>query len=141
MLENLAVLIPHVAIIGSFFVTIIAIAATALIVYWIIKTSEKRKTLEHEQRMLAIEKGADIPMLPPKIRNPYAWPFVLMGIGLALIIGGIVYQEGVWVFGLILAMIGGGILSANLLLKKQKKDKEDKEAFTEPTQIEKGETI
>ena len=116
----MALLIPIIGI-------IVGNATVVAIVWFIVQSINKRKKLEHEERMLAIEKGAEIPIAPPKEKNPYIWPFVFIGAGLALTIGGIVYTEWIWVLGLILMFIGGGMLAARLLLKKHKAENSSRE--------------
>ena len=114
---EIALLIPIVGTIGFF-------AVTALIVFWVIKASEKKSRFEHDQRMLAIEKGVDIPMAPAKEKNPFIWPFIWIGIGLAMLISfGVIGDEdwpGLW--GLLPLFIGAGMLAARMLFRKYKKE-------------------
>ena len=110
---------------GGFF------ALIALIVFWAIKYAEKRRKFEHEERILAIEKGVEIPIAPPKEKNPYTLPFVLIGIGLAIVIGCVFIGHEDWIWGLVALFIGGGMLAARLLLKKQKEVKSDEDTLPE----------
>ncbi len=130
-IEHLAVLIPHVAIVATF-------VTVALIVFWSVKSGDRRRKFEHEERMLAIEKGVEIPMTPPKKRNSYSVPFVLGGIGLAIVIGGIFIGIEDWIWGLVAMFIGGGMLAAHFLNEKIKKKKEDETmALTESQETHK----
>jgi len=120
----------------ALFIPIIAIivgnAMIVLAIYFIVQYFSKRKKYEHEERMLAIEKGADIPMTqmtPPKEKNLYIWPFVFIGSGLALFIG-LIAAGDEWYWGLALLLIGGGMLAARLLVAKQKKAKEEENSIS-----------
>ena len=113
----IALFIPIVGTVGSF-------ALVALIVFWALKSGDKKRKLEHEQRMFAIEKGVDIPMAPPKEYNPYKWPFILIAIGIGTMIGLFVLGNQSWVWGLVLMLVGGGMLIAHSLFTKQKNQKE-----------------
>ncbi|MCF7810980.1 hypothetical protein K9N50_08315 [bacterium] len=122
-----ALMIPIIAI-------ILGNAMVVLVVYFIVQYANKRKQFEHDERMLAIEKGANIPIAPPKEKNPYIWPFVFMGAGLALFIG-LLAAGDEWYWGLAFMLIGGGMLAARLLAAKQKKAKENENS----TLLEKNE--
>ncbi len=80
------------AIIGTF-IPIIFLICAVIVVLFAIKRKAQERELEHKERLLAIEKGQPLPMHPAKPENqkrkgryPLAWPFVLMGFGLALIL-------------------------------------------------------
>jgi hypothetical protein len=114
----IALLIPIVGI-------ILGNAMVVLVVYFIVQYHGKRKKFEHEERMLAIEKGANIPITPPKEKNVYIWPFIFMGGGLALFIGLLATGED-WYVGLVFLLIGAGMLAARILVANQKKAKNEK---------------
>lgn len=105
--EVIAVLIPIVTIICVF-----AFVITAIII------EGRQKEMRHRERVLAMEKGLDIPVEPPKKKPPRylairAWGLVFTLLGLALVIGisgaaGI--RHGVW--GLVPGMIGVALLVA-----------------------------
>lgn len=102
-------------------------ALVALIVYFAIQAHHKRNKMEHEERMLALEKGVDITMSPShpkkiKHRNPYAWPFVLIASGLAIVAGVIIqgdFKEMIW--GLVCLFIGAAMMLAHRYYMKEKK--------------------
>jgi hypothetical protein len=120
--QEMAVMIPIIAIVGGF---VVALAA--------FRHNNRRRELEHQERMAAIEKGLPIPqmpimpalpaqMMPPmKQRNPYLWGFILLGAGLALVIGKIIEGNDDLGFALVLMFIGGAILAANFLFTNQHK--------------------
>lgn len=96
-------------------------ASIVLIVYLVNQSRLKRSEHEHQERMLAIEKGVDIPIISPretKVRNPYAWPFAFIAIGLALVLGNILMGifELTWSF--IPLFIGVGLLLAHFIYRK-----------------------
>lgn len=83
----------------------------------------KRNEMEHQERMLAIEKGVPLPTPPPqaeKSKNPYLWGFILIGFGLAMVIAMIIKGDNDWGWGLIFLLPGIGILAASLLFARQK---------------------
>jgi len=43
-------------------------------------------------------------------RNPYTWPFVLIGIGLAMLIGMVAEGEGDWGWAFLPMLVGCGML-------------------------------
>jgi peptidoglycan/LPS O-acetylase OafA/YrhL len=110
-------IIPIIAILGG-----LGIALAAL------KHRSKRNQLEHEERMLALEKGVPLPepvIPPPKQKNPYFWGIVLGAFGLALFIGFAVdSDEEFIIWGAIFLLVGVAILIANLLHIKEIKKKE-----------------
>ena len=81
-----------------------------------INRRHKLRMMEHQERLLAIEKGQPIPVVPEPVHSkknyPFAWPFVLIGFGLALLL---IYIFGerdsdALSFGLISFFIGLGLL-------------------------------
>ena len=120
LIPIIGVMIPIVFLILG---TIIAIAA--------LKHRAKRNQLEHEERMLALEKGASLPepIVPePKKRNPYLWAFILIAFGLALGVGFLVEGDLEYViWGVIFFLVGWAILIAHLFHRREKmSDKETK---------------
>ncbi len=115
----------------------IAFFATAiLIVYFAIQARSKQNQHEHEERMMALEKGVDIPMLPakrrsggsdeddPGHRNPYVWPLVLISLGLAIAVRSLLEGDFSLSWSLIPLLIGVGLLLAHHLFQKQKEKHE-----------------
>lgn len=116
-------LIPIVAILVGFGIAIVAFRARA-----------KRNQLEHEERMLALEKGLPVPTpsTPPiKKRNPYIWGFVLMAFGIAISIGMLNEGDPDWVYGGVFFFPGAAILIANLLHQRDlKRDGKTEESLS-----------
>ena len=112
-------------------------ASVVTIVYFSIQSGLKQKKFLHDQRMLAIEKGVSIPMEPPqnngkkKVKNPYIWPFVFLGAGLAWSLGSMFAGDFEFIWALILLFIGGGWLAAIVMFKnKSEKEQVDIEEET-----------
>ncbi len=112
---GVAVLIPLISIIAPFITGLI-------IVIVVMRKKQRENELVHEERMLAIQKGIALPPRqaePERKKNgqyPFAWPFVLIGLGLALII--IYMVEGhrhdpeSLGFGLVSLFIGLGLFAS-----------------------------
>jgi len=109
-----AITIPILFVLGAIAVTITAMILDA-----------GRKDRKHRERLLAMEKGIELPEDPVKTSPPRylamrAWGFVFTFLGIALVIGitaaaGI--QHGVW--GLMPLSIGIAFLVAAYLEKKE----------------------
>lgn len=127
MFDAEALLIPIVGML----IPITAILCGVGIAIVALKHRAKRNQLEHEERMLALEKGAPLPepvITPPKQKNPYFWGIVLGAFGLALFFGFAVDSDEEYViWGAIFLLVGVAILVANLLhmrdIKKKEADK------------------
>ena len=115
----IGIMIPIIAIIGG-----IILAGFAL------RHRAQRNEMEHRERLLAIEKGAALPQAtlppPPRERNPYIWGFILLAIGLALVIGGILDHERDLGGEMAVMFVGLAILLANWLFVRDRKRKEKK---------------
>jgi hypothetical protein len=112
ILPMMGITIPIIAIVGG-----IGIALAAF------RHQAKRAELEHQERMLAIEKGVPLPpaMLPPaRRRNPYIFGFILIGIGLAMMFAMQIEGDRDWGWGFMFLLPGLGILLANLLFSRAK---------------------
>ena len=121
----MALAIPIVAIVFSF-------GSFVAIIYLVVTSIYHRRKLEHEEIMLAIEKGVDVPFKSRGERNPFTWSFFFIAFGLALVIGMFFTGTSEWVFWAFLPiLIGAGMLAAHFLFKKQKKKDE-----TEISEIE-----
>ena len=111
--QMIAVSIPIIFVMGA-----IAVTITAMIL------DSSRKDRKHKERLVAMEKGMELPEDPIKTSPPRylamrAWGLVLSLIGLATFIGisaeeGI--QHGVW--GLMPVSIGVALLVAAYMEKK-----------------------
>jgi len=109
-----AISIPIIFVIGA-----IAVTITALIL------DAGRKDRKHRERLLAMEKGIELPEEPVKTSPPRyfamrAWGFVFTFIGIATFIG-ITSEEGLkhGVWGLMPLSIGVALLVAAYLEKKE----------------------
>jgi hypothetical protein len=86
-----------------------------LIVWFGVKARMRRHQMEHDERMLALEKGVLIPSVPVKQRhrNPYLWPFVLIAIGLAFLAKDIIESDAPGLTAYVPLLIGAGMLIAH----------------------------
>ena len=104
-------------------------AFVLIIVIVALNARHKRRLLEHQQRMLSIEKGLPLPPTlveeQPKIRNPYRAPLIWAGLGLGILILGLVVSTAKLVgLAAIPLCIGLGLLIANLIYQKKLDKKE-----------------
>lgn len=115
--EHIAVMIPIVAILGTFAVVVVAIVVEG-----------RKKDLVHKERLFALEKGLPVPEPPEKEEKPVyaarrAWGLVWLGLGLALTIALAANPDAAevnaWGWGLIPTFIGAGLLIAGHLDKKE----------------------
>lgn len=115
--EHIAVMIPIVAILGTFAVVVVAIIVEG-----------RKKDLQHKERLVALEKGLPLPEPPEKESKPVhsirrAWGLVWLGLGLALTIALAVNPDAAdvnaWGWGLIPLFIGVGLIIASVLDKKE----------------------
>jgi hypothetical protein len=119
--ETLAVMIPITAIMGGIVIAIVAIIMGA-----------RKKELEHKERLIAMEKGIEIPQASkpeqrPAYRGNRSAGFVMTLLGIAITaanwtVGGA--TAGVW--GLIPLAIGIGLLISAAVEKKEVEQKEMK---------------
>lgn len=123
--QQIAVMIPIVAILGTFAVVVVAIVVEG-----------RKKDLVHKERLIALEKGLPLPEPPEKPVKPVystrrAWGLVWLGLGLALTIALAANPEAAdvnaWGWGLIPTFIGAGLLIAGLLDKKEWDERRAKE--------------
>jgi hypothetical protein len=128
--EVIAVMIPIVAILGTFAVVIVAIIIEG-----------RKKDLQHKERLFALEKGLPLPEPPEKETKPvYAtrrsWGLVWLGLGIALTIALAVTpgarEENAWGWGLIPLFIGAGLIVASVLDKKEFQERQGHGAPGQP---------
>ncbi len=112
--QVIAVSIPIIFVLGA-----IAVTITAMIL------DSSRKDRKHKERLLAMEKGMELPEEPIKTSPPRylamrAWGLVFTLIGLATFIG-ITAEEGIkhGVWGFMPLSIGIALLVAAFLEKKE----------------------
>ncbi len=108
-------------------IPIIAMLIALAIARAAFKHRTERDQMEHQERMLAIEKGAPLPPVtvpPEKGRNPYIWGFILIGVGLAMMVAMGIEGDEDWGWGMLFLLMGVGILTANLLFLRDRKRKE-----------------
>lgn len=131
------------AVIGVL-IPIFAMAIGLVIALFAIQRSYKNRQLEHELRMTALEKGYDIPAMPQdkqkKPTYPFAWPFVFIGFGLALILIYVFNRHADsenLSFGLIIFLIGCGLFASRFYgVKKEELSESERAAqntWTAPT--------
>lgn len=108
-----AIFIPILAVVGVF-----AVVITSVIV------GGKSKELEHQERLLAMEKGIDLPEPKEKRKRPRylairAWGLVLFALGIAVLIGISAeagFKHGLW--GLTPLLVGLSLLLAASIEKR-----------------------
>jgi len=100
----------------SVLIPIIMMLIPLVIVLFWINRNYKTRELEHQERMLAIEKGVALPepvqpSQKSKSNYPYTWPFIFIGFGLALILIYFIIDADVeaFGFGLISLFVGLGL--------------------------------
>ncbi|MBN2071954.1 MAG: hypothetical protein JW814_10895 [Candidatus Krumholzibacteriota bacterium] len=121
MLE-LSPAVVGIAVPVMFLICAVAIVITAIIV------NGGQKELRHRERILAMEKGLDLPKDPPKKKRPAyltmrAWGLVFSFISIALLVGLIPeagFRHGMW--GLMPGGLGAGLLIAAYLEQKDKSE-------------------
>lgn len=105
------------AVIGVM-IPIVAMIVGLIIVIFAFNRNYKIKLLEHQMRMAAIEKGAELPAMPadrPRPVYPFTWPFIFIGFGLALVL---IYVFNRYAdadtlgFGLVSLFIGLGLFAS-----------------------------
>ena len=115
--EHIAVMIPIVAVLGTFAVVIVAVVVEG-----------RKKDLVHKERLFALEKGLPVPEPPEKETKPVhatrrAWGLVWLGLGLALTIALALNPDSArvkaWGFALIPLFIGIGLVVASVLDKRE----------------------
>ena len=112
--ETIATLIPITAIMGGIAIAIVAIIMGA-----------RKKELEHKERLLAMEKGIEIPQpyepeKRPSYRSNRTAGLVMTLLGIAIMVANWAVagtKGGVW--GLIPMAIGIGLLISSALEKKE----------------------
>lgn len=127
--ETIAVLIPIVAVLGTFAVVIVAIVVEG-----------RKKQLTHQERLVALEKGLPLPEEPTKEQKPVhskrrAWGLAWFGLGLALTIALALNPESArvraWGFALIPMFIGIGLIIASVLDKREYEERMRRDAGLE----------
>ncbi|RJP74056.1 MAG: hypothetical protein C4524_13560 [Candidatus Zixiibacteriota bacterium] len=120
-------------------IPIIAMFVALAIARAALRQRTQRAEMEHQERMLAIEKGAPLPPLttpPEKGKNPYLWGFILIAIGLAMMVGMWVEGDRDWGWSMLFLLPGVAILAANLLyLKRSKADQPPRNALPQESSL------
>jgi len=112
----------QIAIIGGQIIGLISILGLFGIIGYVFWVRYKEKQLHHEQVLAAIEKGADVPLPPPKVRNyrnqGLVWLFIGIACLIAIYISSGVIEGAIW--GLCPVAIGIALL---LIHKYENQDK------------------
>ena len=128
----------------EFMIPISMFGAVVLIIWFAVNAQYKRRQMEHKQRMLALEKGIDLPPSlveerpkKPKYHNPYTAALVWIGIGVGLVFYGFLFPSewcagpGFYSFGVIPLCIGIAVLIANSLNQKRlAREKKEEQAMS-----------
>lgn len=125
--ETIAILIPIVMIIGGVLIALVAILMDS-----------KKKELVHKERLVAMEKGMEIPQPPKEPERPAylknrSSGLVMTMLGLALTIAIWVPAGpvgGIW--GLVPLAIGIGLLISSALERKEVVEKENRGRAGQP---------
>ena len=102
----------------SVFIPILAVIGTFAMIIVVIIMGTRETELKHKERVLAMEKGMDIPTEPPKEKRPAyltlrAWGLVLLSLGIVLFFAlwvGVGFRYSIW--GLMPAALGAGLMIA-----------------------------
>lgn len=120
--ETLAVFIPLGAMMGGVIIAILAVLAAG-----------RKKELEHKERLVAMEKGVELPQpVKPEVRPAYksnrtaGFVMTLLGIALTIAIWAVAGVEG-GVWGLVPLAIGIGLLIAASIEKKEAEAEQSRE--------------
>ncbi len=96
-------------------VPIVFFAACVLIVYFLMQAKMKRAKMEHEERMLAMERGILIPARRQEVvRNPYKWPIILIALGVAWLGASLFQGDDDFLWALLPLIVGIGLIIAHL---------------------------
>jgi len=89
-------------------------AACVTIVNFSIQAKMKRAKMEHEERMLAMEKGIPVPLrVREATKNPYKWPIILIALGIAWLGASLVQGDEDFLWALLPLIVGVGLLIAH----------------------------
>jgi len=81
--------------------------------------------MEHEERMLAIERGIALPPHPEKkIRNPYKWPAIFIAIGLAATSALLIQGGDYSAWGVMPILVGVGLILAHMYNQRERRRQE-----------------
>ena len=128
----------------EFMIPISMFGAVVLIIWFAVNAQYKRRQMEHKERMLAIEKGMDIPPSlvedkpkKPKHHNPYTAALVWIAIGVGMAFYGFLFPSeweagpGFYSFAAIPLCVGIALLIANALnLKRLAREKKEEQAMS-----------
>ncbi len=99
-------------------------AATVCVIYMILQAKMKRAKMEHEERMLAMEKGIPV---PPRhkdvVKNPYKWPIILIGLGVAWLGANLYQGDEDFLWALLPLIVGVGLLYTHLRTSRESAQK------------------
>jgi hypothetical protein len=119
--EVVAITIPLLSIFGG-----VAIAITAIVM------SARKKELMHKERVLAMEKGIDIPVEPRELKRPSylhnrsaGLVMTFLGIALTIALFAVAGKDG-GVWGLIPLAIGIGLLVSSTLERRDLEGQRDR---------------
>jgi hypothetical protein len=109
----------------AIFIPILAVIGTFAMIITVIIMSQRERELQHRERVLAMEKGIEIPAEPKKEKRPAylslrAWGLVLLFVGIILFFAlGVQVGWRFCLWGAMPAAIGGGLLISSI---KERKD-------------------
>ncbi len=98
--------------------------ACVCVVYFTTQARMKRAKMEHEERMLAMEKGIPVPPRKEQVaKNPYKWPIILIALGIAWLGSSLVQGDDGFLWSLLPLIVGVGLIYAH-----QKTDRETRQS-------------
>ncbi len=104
--------IEKIAIIGGQIIGLISVIGVFTLIGYVFWVGYKEKQLHHEQVLAAIEKGAEVPLPPPKVRNyrnqGLVWFFLGIAFLIAIWISSETIEAAIW--GLVPIAIGISLL-------------------------------
>ena len=112
------------------FTPIAFFTACVVIVYLGVNAGMKKRRMEHEERMLAIERGTMLPPSPPEkknCRNPYRWPVIFIGLGVAMMAAMAYQGDEDFAWGLLPLLVGIGLYWTRRNMERERLRKEQEQ--------------
>ncbi len=88
----------------------VGMAVGVFVIYFMGRASQAERTMLHQERLAAIERGLDVPLFdlrePQHRTSPLRSALILLATGIALSVPVLSYGPGAWMWGFWLGLIG-----------------------------------